>query len=119
SLPLVPGLPLLAVGAAGLLACYGYLGPGWAAGGWALFASGAVAAAGGVLTAAVPMMWAGEAYSRLTFREGDALDEAAVAGGAEASAAAARAATSVQTVSVGEGTGAEAVSTLSKPTVAE
>lgn len=117
ALPVVPGLPLLAVGGAGLLAGYGYFGPTWVTGNGVFLASGALAGVGGMLTLATLASMAGEVVSRLTFRDDDLPEELSPDGGARV--ATAHGATTVQTLTVGESQGAGAESTVTKPTVAE
>jgi ABC-type transport system involved in cytochrome c biogenesis permease subunit len=111
ALPLIPGLPLLAVGTVGLMASYGYLGPDWVTGNAVFYLSSALASVGGVLTLAATCALAGEVVSRLTFRDDAGLDPAAVAG--EESAVAAEASSGRASAAAG------AVATLTKPTVAE
>jgi len=117
ALPFVPGLPLLAIGTVGLLAAYGRLGPQWVVGNSAFYLSVALVWIGEAATVIGLGAIVGEIVNRLTFREQAYLGAAAVAG--EAHASAAPAATAVQTVRVGEAEGSGAVSTLTKPTVAE
>ncbi len=122
ALPVVPGLPLLSVGAAGVLASYGHFGPAYVPGNVFTIVFAGMACLGGALTLAGPVAMVSEALNRLSFRGQADLDAAAIAGADHAAAgstAAAPAATSVQTVTVGEGQGAGAVATLTKPTVAE
>ena len=117
ALPVVPGLPLLSVGAVGVLASYGHFGPSWVPGNVPTIVFAAMACVGGALTLAGPVALVSELINRLTFRDEADLDPAAIAGSEELHAA--PAATSVQTVLVGEAQGAGSVATLSKPTVAE
>jgi ABC-type transport system involved in cytochrome c biogenesis permease subunit len=107
--PLVPGLPLLALGSLGLTASYMGEGPAFLATNLGYTLVAIVAGLGGMFTITALGAMIGEAASRLTFRE-KALDE-------ELSPSYAPSATSVQTVTVGEASGA--VATLSRPTVAE
>jgi len=80
ALPVVPGLPMLAVGAVGLLASYGYLGTNVVVSNPMTMLAGAVAGVGGVLTVVALASVAAESYSRMTFREDDPLDTDAVVG---------------------------------------
>ena len=123
ALPVVPGLPLLAVGSIGVLATYGFLGPRWELGDVAYMVFGATAGVGGVLTLVAALGMLGEAVSRFTFRNDVRLNEAAIAGEAgseheheEAATAVASARSASASASAGSGAGA---ATLTKPTVAE
>ena len=69
ALPLGPGLPLFAVGVAGLAASYGVFGTSWATGDVQFYAAAGLAAAGGVLTIIGLGSLLGELFSRATFRE--------------------------------------------------
>jgi ABC-type transport system involved in cytochrome c biogenesis permease subunit len=114
AMPLIPGVPLLAAGVAGIAASNGAFGVALSTGSAAtLFnvASG-LASLGGALTIVGGGALFGEAVSRSTFRDEPALDESALAGDAPTPAA-----TAVQTVRFGEGDGP--VATLTKPSVAE
>ena len=117
ALPIVPGLPLLAVGTVGLLASYGYLGPNWVTGNAVFMLSGALAGVGGMLSIVALASIGGELASRATFRDDACLADDALA--SERDVSSVRAATSVQTVMVGEAQGSSALLTLTKPTVAE
>ena len=113
ALPLVIGLPTLALGLVGLAASYGYLGPNWVVGSPVFLGSIAFAWIGEVLTLVALGAIAGEVVSRLTFH-----DESSLVDSSENSnEARATASTSVRTVTVGEGQ--DATTTVSKPTVAE
>ncbi len=116
TLPALPGLPLLAAGAAGLLASTGYFGPSHSVGNGMMLVSTALACIGGALTISVPVALVSEVVNRMSFRDEADLDDAAIAGSAHAQAPAA---TSVQTVMVGESQGTATVATLSKPSVSE
>jgi ABC-type transport system involved in cytochrome c biogenesis permease subunit len=107
--PLLPGLPLLALGGAGLLASYLGKGPAVMASNVGYTAVALVAGLGGMLTITALGAMAGELVSRLTFRDSHPLEESADLYE--------HAATSVQTVMVGESS--SAVATLTRPTVAE
>jgi ABC-type transport system involved in cytochrome c biogenesis permease subunit len=109
--PLVPGLPLLVLGAVGIAASYRGWGPGMLTPDLVYYAAAALAGVGGVLAIMSVGGVFGEAVSRLTFRE----DTVSVA--EEARPELTPAATSVQTVNVSESSGA--VATLTRPTVAE
>ncbi len=117
--PLVPGIPVLGVGAFGLLATSGFFGPSWEVGQGAYYASVVFTGVGLFLSVTGLCALAGEAVSRLTFEDDAALDAAAIAGEASAESVhtEAPAATAVQTVVAAEGAGT--VATLAKPTVAE
>jgi ABC-type transport system involved in cytochrome c biogenesis permease subunit len=71
SLPLVLGVPLLAVGVFGIGASYGRFGPSWDVGGAAYYLSLGFAGVGGTLAFAGLLGFVGEAVSRLTFRDDD------------------------------------------------
>lgn len=117
ALPVVPGLPMLSVGAVGLLASYGLLGPSWVVGDGVFYVSSALAGLGGMLTLAAVASILGEMVSRFTFRDDEAVVQATASG--EQHASAVHGATTVQTVTVGEGSGSGSVATVTKPTVAE
>ncbi|HMB04299.1 MAG TPA: cytochrome c biogenesis protein CcsA [Isosphaeraceae bacterium] len=112
--PLFPGVPLLILGAIGIAVSYGSFGlqlPKERV--WSLYYIAAVPAAlGGIMTIVGGAGMVGEAIARACFRRAEGLDEAALARGESSPAA-----TAVQTVTVGESSGA--VATLAKPTVAE
>jgi ABC-type transport system involved in cytochrome c biogenesis permease subunit len=112
--PLLPGLPLLVLGAIGITTSYGYFGmqlPTDRA--LTLYNVATIPAAlGGVMTIVGGASVVGESIARASFREDESLDEAALAGDESSPAAMA-----VQMVTVGESSGA--VATLAKPTVAE
>ena len=118
---LVPGLPLLAVGTAGLMASNGRMNVAWATTQSAYISSAALFCAGLMLSLGSLIGMLGESLSRLMFVEDVSLDTAAIAGenGSHAVASAARNATAVRSIRVGEGNDAGAVATLTKPTVAE
>jgi ABC-type transport system involved in cytochrome c biogenesis permease subunit len=116
--PLIAGLPVFVLGALGLAAASGMLGLKWEPGQAGSYIATTFAAVGGFFTIVGLGALAGEALSRVTFREEASLDAAALSGdaaGAEHLEAAP--ATAVQTVVASEGSGT--VTTLSKPTVAE
>ncbi|MDR3636685.1 MAG: cytochrome c biogenesis protein CcsA [Isosphaeraceae bacterium] len=113
--PLVAGAPVLLLGVCGLAATSGLLGPKWEFGQGAAYVATTFAAVGGFFSIVGLGALAGEAVSKLTFREEALLDTAALAGEEEYHAAAP--ATAVQTVMASEGS--TTVATLSKPTVAE
>ncbi len=71
SLPIVLGLPLLAVGVFGISASYGRFGPSWNVGGTAYYLALVFAGIGGTLAFAGVLGYLGEAISRLTFRGDD------------------------------------------------
>jgi ABC-type transport system involved in cytochrome c biogenesis permease subunit len=84
ALPLIPGLPLLAVGSIGLAASYGLLGPRWSIGdaagysssqallgGNAMFyAFAAIAVLGGIPCLTALLAMGGESLDRASFRDG-------------------------------------------------
>src|SRR6185312_11122508 len=72
------------------------------------------AALGGVMTIVGGVSLVGEAIARATFRDDESLDAAALSGDASASTPAA---TAVQSVMIGESSGA--VATLARPSVSE
>jgi len=112
ALPVVPGLPLLAVGSVGVCAAYGLLGPKWVVGDGLFYATGAMAGLGGCMTLAALAGLAGEAVSRLNFREELARD-----GGAETDRQSESLAEAPAYLGAGASTGG--VATLTRPTVAE
>jgi ABC-type transport system involved in cytochrome c biogenesis permease subunit len=68
-LPLIPGLPLLTVGAAGVAASYGYFGPEWTTGDPLFYFLSAMGLIGGMISLAAVLSIGGELVARLTFRE--------------------------------------------------
>jgi ABC-type transport system involved in cytochrome c biogenesis permease subunit len=112
--PMVPGLPMLAAGAVGLAVSYGAFGyvltPEKAS--TLFYAAGTLAGVGGALSIIGGGAVVGEIISRLTFRDDESLDEAALDGEEPTHPS-----TSVQTLTVGEAEGA--VATLAKPSLAE
>jgi len=111
--PLLPGLPMCAVGSFAVAASYGLLGPQWAVGGMPLFYIAAtMAGVGGFMSIVGTLALAGESLSWIDFRRYAAFVESELADEGLAPAA-----TSVQTVTAAEGTGS--VATLTKPTIAE
>ena len=78
SLPLVFGLPVLAVGVFGLGASYGRFGQSWEIGGAAYYLSLAFAAVGGTVAFAGVLGYLGEGLARLKFRGDD--ENAEIAG---------------------------------------
>ncbi|WP_406701155.1 cytochrome c biogenesis protein [Singulisphaera sp. Ch08] len=113
--PLIPGLPLLLLGAFGLSASYGGFGVNLPLERANLLFNvcSVFAGVGGALTIVGGGGVFGELVARATFRDQPALDAAALAG---EGATPAPAATSVQTVTVEE---RGSVATATKPTVAE
>lgn len=69
ALPMVPGLPLLAMGIVGLLASNGSFGSSWETGDSVFYLSYCFAAVGGILTLTSLGSILGEIVSRLTFRD--------------------------------------------------
>jgi len=115
--PLLPGVPLLLLGAFGVSASYGGFGVKLPAdrADMLFYVSSALAGLGGCMTIVGGGGLLGEIIARLTFREPVSLDLAAVGG--DGGSITAPAATSVQTVTVQERGGP--VATATKPTVAE
>ena len=68
ALPLIPGLPLLTVGSAGVAASYGYFGPEWTTGDVLFYGLSAMALIGGMISLAAVLSIVGEMYDRFTFR---------------------------------------------------
>jgi ABC-type transport system involved in cytochrome c biogenesis permease subunit len=114
SVPLVPGVPLLAAGAAGIAASNGTFAGGFSSATAATVfnVSAALACVGGALSIVGGGALLGEAISRMMFRGKESLVEAELAGDEPTPAA-----TAVQTVTFGESAGP--VATLTKPSVAE
>ncbi|HEV3163191.1 MAG TPA: ABC transporter permease, partial [Isosphaeraceae bacterium] len=113
--PLLPGLPMLVLGAAGVWSAYNHAGPAWlATRDVAFYASASIGLLGGIYTITSLAAMVGEAVSRALFARRTAQAQLAEAGSQTEMAPAA---TSVQTVTVSEG--GAAVATLSRPTVAE
>jgi ABC-type transport system involved in cytochrome c biogenesis permease subunit len=116
AVPLVPGVPLLAAGVAGIAASNGAFGGGLslsAATAATVFnVSAGLACVGGALSIVGGGALLGEMISRVRFRSEESLVEVELAGDEPAPAA-----TAVQTVTFGEGDGP--VATLTKPSVAE
>jgi ABC-type transport system involved in cytochrome c biogenesis permease subunit len=90
ALPLVPGLPLLALGAAGVAASYGMFGPQWSIGDLSTYSSSQpvlggdtlfyllaiMGLLGGVLSLVAILAMGGELLERASFRDGNGEDEA-------------------------------------------
>jgi len=74
ALPLVPGLPLLTMGAAGMAASYGAFGDAWLTTDSLFYVFSVMGGLGGMITLGVALAFAGEAANRLTSR-GLELDE--------------------------------------------
>jgi ABC-type transport system involved in cytochrome c biogenesis permease subunit len=77
ALPLIPALPLLTVGAAGVAASYGMFGPAWLTGDSLFYVFSAMGLLGLTFTLASFLALGGELISRLTFREEVQHDEIA------------------------------------------
>jgi ABC-type transport system involved in cytochrome c biogenesis permease subunit len=114
AVPLLPGVPLLAAGVAGIIASNGGFGGGLspATAATVFNVSAALACVGGALSIVGGGALLGELISRMTFRGEEALAGAELAGEEPGPAA-----TAVQTVTFGEADGP--VATLTKPSVAE
>jgi ABC-type transport system involved in cytochrome c biogenesis permease subunit len=69
ALPLIPGLPLLTVGGAGVAASYGSFGPEWTTGDPLFYAFASMGLLGGMISLAAVLAIAGEVIARLTFRK--------------------------------------------------
>jgi ABC-type transport system involved in cytochrome c biogenesis permease subunit len=112
--PLLPGLPLLLMGAVGYYAGKNNLGPALLATAPVTVGLGFVFIAGTMMTLSPLFAMAGEVISRLTFRDEEAalLDEAAIAGATAAEPAATAAVASASA-------GGSATATLARPSVAE
>ena len=124
ALPLVPAVPVFAVGTAGVLASYGYFGASWSTGTPLYFLVLGLAGIGGTVTVASLFALAGEVASRMMFRDEESVESVALNGEARAQHAAHLAASPYQTATAvaaaaGGGGGSGGVMTLSKPTVAE
>jgi len=68
ALPLAPGLPLLAVGGAGMAASYGAFGDAWLTTDSLFYVFSIMGGLGGMITLGVVLSFAGEAANRLTSR---------------------------------------------------
>ena len=77
--PMLPGLPILGLGIAGLMAYYGRIGSGPVFRDYGFWPSLAVGSVGFVMVASVPFAIVGELINRAIFRPDLNLDEAAVA----------------------------------------
>ncbi len=69
ALPLIPGLPLLTVGGAGVAASYGYFGPEWTTGDSLYYVLASMGLLGGMISLAAVLAMGGEVFARLTFSE--------------------------------------------------
>ncbi len=112
ALPLIPWLPVLAVGAVGVAAGYGMLGPQWAIGDGLFYVCSAMGLLGGMFSLASVLAVGGELVNRLTFRDETGHEE--IAGDTEAEEVAVSSGRQAAFASAGGG-----VATLAKPTVAE
>ncbi|MFO0950848.1 MAG: cytochrome c biogenesis protein CcsA [Isosphaeraceae bacterium] len=122
ALPLIPGMPLLAVGSVGVLGSMGLLGAQWVVTDNLFYLSQVMAGVGGVLTIIAVTSIAGEVVNRLTFREEAAgLEADAVTNQLEEVASTNGHAASRSAVAVGsEGSGGgTATATLTRPSVRE
>ena len=114
--PLVPGVPLLALGTAGLAASYGYLGSQWTGGQPFFYAALGLWVGGFLLTVAAVVAMLGEFVNRTFFPLPADLDDAAIAGNESAAEAST---TSAQSAGESQAARAGGVATVAKPTVAE
>jgi ABC-type transport system involved in cytochrome c biogenesis permease subunit len=112
ALLLVPGLPFLAVGSAGVAASYGLFGPSWTTGDGLFYVFSCMALLGGSISLAGVLSMAGEGVARIRFHESPADNE----DGGELAWQTEEAATSNSGYAGGSSGG---VATLIKPTVAE
>ncbi len=112
--PLVPGVPLLALGTAGLAASYGYLGSQWVGGSLFFYTALALWVGGFMLPIMAVVSMVGEFVNRTLFPLAADLDEAAIAGNESIAGA-----SSAQSAGSGEASRAGGVATMAKPTVAE
>lgn len=116
-LPLIPGLPLFAVGSLGVAASYGAFGTQWTTGDTLFYVFSVLGGLGGMVCLASVLAVGGEVFNRLTFRESlTAADTAKLEREAEASSEESAVNGSATTSSFEQGGG---VATLVKPTVAE
>ncbi len=115
-LPLIPGLPLLTVGGAGVAASYGYFGPEWTTGDPLYYFFASMGLLGGTTTVATVLSIGGEVMARLTFRKEAALEAELDQSTWEADAEAADLSHSASASREQHGGG---VATLVRPTVAE
>ncbi len=83
--PLLPGLPLLGLGAYGLLAFYGKVGSSPMVDAYGFWPSVAVVSLGGIFAASGLFAVLGESVNRLVFRDEPNLDDSALAGSASSS----------------------------------
>ena len=111
-MPLIPWLPVLAVGAVGVAAGYGMFGPKWAIGDGLFYVCSAMGLLGGMFSLASLLAVGGELINRLTFRDEAAHEE--IAGDTEADEEPLTSGRQAAFASAGGG-----VATLAKPTVAE
>ncbi len=75
-LPLLPGLPLLGLGLAGVSASYGTFGPSYVSDGTTFYVLAITSVIGGILTGAGLIAPIGELINRVTFRESVPIREA-------------------------------------------
>jgi ABC-type transport system involved in cytochrome c biogenesis permease subunit len=115
ALPLIPALPLLTVGAAGVAASYGMFGPEWTTGDPLFYTFAAMGLLGGMFSLAAVLAIGGELIHRLTFRAEGQHEE--IAG--ETWEAEEEAVGSGRRVAVASSAAGGGVATLVKPTVAE
>ncbi|MEJ7636749.1 MAG: cytochrome c biogenesis protein CcsA [Singulisphaera sp.] len=112
--PLVPGVPLLALGTGGLAASYGYLGSQWVGGSLFFYTALALWVGGFMLPIMAVVSMLGEVVNRTFFPLAADLDEAALAGNESAAEA-----SSAPSARISEASRAGGVATMAKPTVAE
>ncbi len=77
ALPLVPGLPLLTVGGAGMAASYGAFGDAWTTGDPLFYAFAVMGGIGGMISLGTLLSFTGEVINRITAR---GIDDAPVVG---------------------------------------
>jgi ABC-type transport system involved in cytochrome c biogenesis permease subunit len=116
ALVLIPGLPLAALGGAGVAASYGLFGPAWTTGDALFYVFAGMGLIGGTVTLAAVLSLAGELVNRLTFREAGEQDEEAERSVWEAEEARSARTAAASSAGAGDGGG---VATMVKPTVAE
>ena len=120
SLPLVPGLPLLAVGTAGVAASYGVFGAQWATGDLLFYVFAVMGLVGGMVSLGAVLAIGGEVVNRVLFREVLKREQTSVLQSEElAEDALAGSGSSASSTAAAFEQGGGGVATLTKPTVAE
>jgi ABC-type transport system involved in cytochrome c biogenesis permease subunit len=120
SLPLLPGLPLLAVGTAGVAASYGVFGAQWVTGDLLFYIYAMMGLVGGMVSLGGVLAIGGEVVNRVLYREVLMRDQASLLPSkelAEHAFAGSGSATSSKAAAYEQGGGG--VATLTRPTVAE